>query len=67
MEKEVIILQWSTTCDLCEKTIEAGESVYPLYDSNWDRPNVPMEHIYSNWIMDSCEQCICHVDTQSPE
>lgn len=58
MEREQITLGYVGTCDSCGKIISVGEPVYPLYDSNYQQPDVPLEEIRTEWILSFCSDCI---------
>lgn len=67
MEREKITLDHSETCDSCGKIISAGEPVYPLYDTNYDQPNIPLEEIRTEWILSFCSDCVGRVNEQMAE
>ena len=67
MTREKITLNHSETCDSCQKPILAGEPVYPLYNTNIEQPNIPMEEIRTDWILSFCFDCIDKVNQQRNE
>ena len=61
MEKEKIRLDYTITCDGCVKIIPAGESVYPLYETNWEQFDIPLEEMRTEWVISFCYDCISQV------